>query len=113
MAFFHAEKVRGQYVSYLATKDGLWQNRVRAIVKDKYGFMWFGTWNGLCRYDGYKFKTYKKNPKDLHSIASNHIHYIYKDTSGDLWIETFPSIICRYNYQSDDYTRFKANQLPN
>ncbi|PAC29454.1 hypothetical protein BWI92_15645 [Flectobacillus sp. BAB-3569] len=38
---------------------------------------------------------------------------VYKDTSGDLWIETFPSIICRYNYQSDDYTRFKANQLPN
>ncbi|WP_109745089.1 hybrid sensor histidine kinase/response regulator transcription factor [Arcicella aurantiaca] len=112
MAFFHIENVHGQYFSYLTTKDGLSQNRVRAIVKDRYGFMWFGTWNGLCRYDGYKFKIYKNHPKDLRSIASNRIHYIYKDTSGDLWIETFPSIICRYNYQSDDFTRFKSSQLP-
>src|ERR1044072_2334523 len=97
---------------YLTVKDGLPQNTVQSIVKDKYGFMWFGTWNGLCRYDGYKFKVYNYVARDSTSIANNRIHYIYKDSKGTLWIATFDSFICRYNYEADNFTRFKANQLP-
>jgi signal transduction histidine kinase/DNA-binding response OmpR family regulator/streptogramin lyase len=74
--------------------------------------MWFGTYNGLCRYDGYKFKVYSTIPGDTTSIANNRIHYIYKDPEGTLWITTFNSSICRYNYQTDNFTRFTANQLP-
>src|ERR1044072_7107469 len=70
---------------YLTVKDGLPQNTVQGIVKDKYGFMWFGTWNGLCRYDGYNFKVYNSVPGDTTSIANNRIHYIYKDDTGTLW----------------------------
>lgn len=71
---------------YLTVKDGLPQNTVQSIVKDKYGFMWFGTWNGLCRYDGYKVKVYNTIPGDSNSIANNRIHYIYKDHNGTLWV---------------------------
>jgi len=109
ISYSYAQKI---HFSYLTTKDGLSQNRVRTIIKDKYGFMWFGTWNGLCRYDGYSFKVYKNIPNDNHSIASNRIHYLYKDSNGDLWIETFRSVICRYQYETDNFIRFKPAQLP-
>jgi len=96
---------------YLTVKDGLPQSTVRTIAKDKYGFMWFGTWNGLCRYDGNKFKVYQTIPDDSTSIGNNRIHYIYKDNKGILWIATFNSFICRYNYKTDNFTRFKINEV--
>lgn len=97
---------------YLTVKEGLSQNTVQSIVKDKYGFMWFGTWNGLCRYDGNKFKVYNTIPGDSSSLANNRIHHIYKDPKGILWISTFDSYICRYNYNTDNFTRFRLNQVP-
>jgi ligand-binding sensor domain-containing protein len=87
---------RALYFEYLTFEDGLVQNTVHGIAMDKLGFMWFGTWNGLCRYDGYKFRVYRADPSDSTSLVSNRIHLIYKDTSGTLWISAFDSIVCRY-----------------
>ena len=97
---------------YLTVKDGLPQSTVRSIVKDKYGFMWFGTWNGLARYDGYHFKVYRSIAGDSTSLANNRIHYIYKDSLGDLWVATFNSRISRYNYEQDNFTRFTEDEVP-
>ena len=103
---------RKLHFEYLTVEDGLVQNTVHGIAKDKLGFMWFGTWNGLCRYDGYKFRVYRSVPGDTTSLSSNRIHLIYKDTAGTLWIAAFDSIICRYNYETDNFTRFRPDELP-
>jgi signal transduction histidine kinase/DNA-binding response OmpR family regulator/ligand-binding sensor domain-containing protein len=105
----HAQKLNFEY---LTVKEGLPQNTVRSIVKDKYGFMWFGTWNGLCRYDGYTFKVYRTIPGDTTSIANSRIHHIYKDSAGTLWVTSFANNFSRYNYETDNFTRFKVDQLP-
>ncbi len=97
---------------YLTAEDGLPQSTIRGIVKDRYGFMWFGTWNGLCRYDGYSFKIYRTIPGDTTSIASNRIHYLHKDRQGTIWVSVFNQIVCRYNYETDDFTRYKLADLP-
>lgn len=106
--------VWGQRVSfeYITTHNGLPQNTIRGIVKDKYGFMWFGTWNGLCRYDGYAVKVYRTIPGDTTSLASSRIHYLYKDAKGDIWASVFNQNVCRYNYETDNFTRFKLSDLP-
>ena len=96
---------------YITIKNGLSQNTVRGLVKDKYGFMWFGTWNGLCRYDGYRIKVYRTIPGDSTSITNNRIHQIYKDGQGDLWVATFNASVCRYNYETDNFTRFKWTEV--
>ena len=70
-------------ISYLTSDEGLSQNTVDCILKDSRGFMWFGTWNGLNRYDGYTFKVYKKED-NLHSLSSNFIHSMCEDTEGNL-----------------------------
>lgn len=110
---FGGQLLTAQKLSFehLSVKDGLAQNTVQSIVKDKYGFMWFGTWNGLCRYDGYKFKVYTNIPGDTTSLTNNRIHHIYKDPAGTLWITTFNYFVCRYNDQTDNFTRFKPAQI--
>ncbi len=74
-------------ISFLTSDEGLSQNTVDCILKDSRGFMWFGTWNGLNRYDGYSFKVYKKEDTP-HSLSSNFIYTVCEDTQGNLWIGT-------------------------
>src|SRR5688572_81503 len=61
----------------ISTKEGLSQVSVMCILQDSRGFMWFGTRDGLNRYDGYKFKVYKNVAKDPTSISGNFIQTIY------------------------------------
>ncbi|MBN2611633.1 MAG: response regulator [Bacteroidales bacterium] len=68
--------------------QGLSQNMIDCIYKDKYGFMWFGTLNGLNRFDGYSFRVYKHNPHDKKSISNNYIYCMCGDKFGNLWLGT-------------------------
>ena len=58
---------------HLDINSGLSQNNVMCILQDKQGFMWFGTRDGLNKYDGYKFTVYKNDVKDSNSISNNFI----------------------------------------
>jgi signal transduction histidine kinase/ligand-binding sensor domain-containing protein/DNA-binding NarL/FixJ family response regulator len=98
---------------HITSEDGLAQNTIHGIVKDKYGFLWFGTWGGLCRYDGYKFKVYRYNTNNPKSINNNRIHNIIKDKNQDLWVLTFKEYeLCRYNYETDDFERIPYYKVP-
>jgi two-component system sensor histidine kinase ChiS len=72
----------------LGMKDGLSESTVRTISEDQKGFMWFGSENGLNRYDGYNFTVYLNQKDDPYSISSNQIKYIFNDSKGNLWIGT-------------------------
>ena len=69
---------RQVYISFthLTTTRGLSQSTVNCILKDRFGFMWFGTQDGLNRYDGYNFQVYRNGPGDTSSISSNYIQSI-------------------------------------
>jgi signal transduction histidine kinase/ligand-binding sensor domain-containing protein/DNA-binding response OmpR family regulator len=70
----------------LTSNEGLSQNFVSAIYQDKNGFMWFGTKDGLNRYDGYEFKVYRHNPFDTTSLSGNYISTLFEDSKGRLWV---------------------------
>ncbi|NNJ52404.1 MAG: response regulator, partial [Ignavibacteriaceae bacterium] len=72
----------------LTVADGLPENSVRCILQDHLGYMWFGTQNGLVKYDGYSMKVYQPDPDNSLSISYRQIHTIYEDNSGNLWIGT-------------------------
>ena len=93
----------------LTNQDGLSQSTVNGIVKDKYGFMWFATEDGLNRYDGYKFKIYRNNPNDPTSIKSNYIQSLYEDRLGNIWAGTLGSL-CLYNRKSDSFSTFLVDE---
>src|SRR4030042_6425283 len=74
--------------SHITVDDGLSQNTINGIVKDKFGFMWFGTWNGLCKYDGYKFTIYRSEIDNTKTISNNRIHYVYRDSDENIWVSS-------------------------
>jgi len=65
--------------AWLGIDQGLSNNFVRCIYQDKNGFMWFGTYDGLNRYDGYEFKTFRNNFKNNRSLINNWINAIGED----------------------------------
>ncbi|MDZ7362715.1 MAG: response regulator [candidate division KSB1 bacterium] len=73
---------------HLTIDDGLSQNAVFAMLQDHQGFIWFGTKDGLNRYDGYSFTVYQHNPFDLTSLSANYITALFEDSRGVIWIGT-------------------------
>jgi PAS domain S-box-containing protein len=89
----------------LTANDGLSQSWVRIIMQDIYGFMWFGTDDGLNRYDGYSFHVYKNNLQDEYSISNNTILTMNEDHAGDLWVGTRRGL-SRYDRENDRFIRY-------
>ncbi len=72
-------------VRYLGIDQGLSNNAVTCIYKDHHGFMWFGTYDGLNRYDGYSFHVFRNIIGDSTSLADNHIFCISSDNRNRIW----------------------------
>jgi signal transduction histidine kinase/ligand-binding sensor domain-containing protein len=72
----------------ISAADGLPDDIVYSILQDRQGFMWFGTGNGLTRYDGYQFTVYHSDPSDPASLAHDTVYTIYQARNGDLWVGT-------------------------
>lgn len=96
--------------SHITTTDGLSQSTVKCILKDRYGFMWFGTYDGLNKYDGTKFTVYKHVHKDSNSISSSNILSIFEDHLGNLWIGTNEGGLSLYDRRYDRFINYRANE---
>ena len=68
--------------------DGLPQSTVSDIIQDREGFLWFGTWDGLVRYDGYKFLTFRSDVNDSTTLSNNNVRGLFLDSSGFIWAMT-------------------------
>jgi len=92
----------------LSLKDGLSQSSIRCISQDDKGFLWFGTLDGLNKYDGYSFKKYYSG-KDSTTLPSNIINVIYKTKENDLIIGTDKGV-CMYNKFKDNFIRINNDK---
>ena len=84
--------------------NGLSNDRVSSIVKEKNGFVWIGTDNGLNRYDGNKIKIYNKQNS---ALSSNDIATLLIDSKGKIWIGTFGGGLNLYNPSDDKFVVYK------
>jgi ligand-binding sensor domain-containing protein/signal transduction histidine kinase/CheY-like chemotaxis protein/AraC-like DNA-binding protein len=103
-------QVEGQNIAFnhLTVEHGLSNNAVLSITQDKQGFMWYGTSNGLNRYDGHVFKVYKMNPADSTTLSSDNILSLFCDRSGTLWIGTSNGVN-KYDPANDAFVRVPLN----
>ncbi len=76
---------------HLTVSQGLSQGSVVCMLQDRQGFMWFGTQDGLNRFDGYGFTVFKHSPSDPASLNDNFVITIAEDSSGRLWVGTLNS----------------------
>ena len=95
------------YRSY-QVEDGLSHNSVWAVMQDKQGFLWFGTVDGLNRFDGNSFKIYKKQQGDSLSIGNNFIHCLKEDSHGHFLVGTKQGLYL-FNRENETFSHVKLN----
>lgn len=96
---------------HFTSVDGLSQRSVADIIQDKKGYIWFGTRDGLNKFDGQKFVIYRHTTTDHHSLSNSNIHVIYEDREGSLWIGTERGLN-KYDPVSDRFIRYLFSDSP-
>lgn len=91
--------------SHLDNSNGLSNNQVECIFRDSRGFMWFGTNQGLNRYDGQNFKIYKHNRNDPASIPFDRVTYIQEDSENRLWLQVGGTNYVVYDFKTESFIR--------
>jgi signal transduction histidine kinase/ligand-binding sensor domain-containing protein/CheY-like chemotaxis protein len=89
-----------------SVEDGFSPSNVFSIIQDSRGFMWFGAENGLTRYDGYNFKTFKHDPDDERTLSDNCILSICEDNTGALWLGTMYGGLNKYDSEKDIFYHY-------
>lgn len=92
---------------HLSIKDGLSQSAIHTMLQDQQGFMWFGTSDGLDKYDGYTFKAYKHQPFDSTSLSTNNIEYMIQARDGTLWIGTDGGGLNAFDVQTETFKQYR------
>jgi ligand-binding sensor domain-containing protein/signal transduction histidine kinase len=94
------------YFSHYQVENGLSNNAVMCSMQDHHGFMWFGTRDGLNRFDGLSFKVFRNNPANSNSIGSNAITCLYEDEENAIWAGTEKGIY-KYDETTERFTQLK------
>lgn len=87
-------------------RDGLSHNTVFCAIQDRSGFMWFGTNEGLNRFDGYTFKVYEYDSRDSLSLIQNRVNSMCEASDGTIWICTEDGV-CTYHPETDSFHPFR------
>jgi signal transduction histidine kinase/ligand-binding sensor domain-containing protein/DNA-binding response OmpR family regulator len=90
-------------LKHYSTEDGLSHDRVLCMTKDSEGFMWFGTWDGINRFDGHNFIAYKARPGDSSNLKNNKIRNIVEDKLGYLWVKTYDNEVYRFDKRTEKF----------
>jgi signal transduction histidine kinase/ligand-binding sensor domain-containing protein/DNA-binding response OmpR family regulator len=107
--FLSSELIGAEYnISVLTNEDGLSNSSITTIFQDHDGLMWFGTWDGLNRYNGREFDVFKPDPSDKNTICNNIIRQIVEESPTVLWIATDRGLN-RYDRQSRRFDAFFVN----
>ncbi|HJV78643.1 MAG TPA: two-component regulator propeller domain-containing protein [Paludibacter sp.] len=106
--FFFSNTIKAVEFSFRHYKaeDGLTINTVRSIIQDRSGFIWFGTEDGLNRFDGHSFKEYRTSKVATNFIGSNYISALLEDSKGNIWIGTDDGVTV-YHPLTEKFTHFE------
>ena len=95
----------------VALPDEIINGTLNNMTQDPKGYLWGCTFGGgIFRYDGVNFKTYKHDPLNPASIASNNAEFIYQDKSGFIWVGTFGSGLEKFDPETGTFTHYKHNE---
>ncbi|MDR2496734.1 MAG: response regulator [Tannerellaceae bacterium] len=100
---FAVEILRMEWIN---DRNGLSQNTVRCIMQDNKGFMWFGTINGLNRYNGKEFTVMLPQTGNVASLPDSRIRSLQEDSRGYIWIRTTTNVFCCYDPRLERFVDF-------
>lgn len=85
-------EIKSYAIKTYTVNNGLPSKATTCAIKDKNGFLWVGTENGLCRFDGYNFKTFINTPGDSTSLTNNYVNAVVEDKRGRIWVGTLDGL---------------------
>src|SRR5512139_2575981 len=94
---------------HFSVQQGLSNSFVNCLIHDRTGFIWFGTDDGLNRFDGYEVKVFRSIPNDKSSISENIIWALWEDNSGKLWIGTKSGGLNKYDPLTNKFDHWKLD----
>lgn len=97
------EAVNNLNFDFYSQEHGLSNNQIHCIHQDKKGWMWFGTSQGVCRFDGYKFTVFKNDPEDSTSLKGNLVRAIFEDSKGQIWVGTEEGGLNKFNRDKENF----------
>ena len=100
------------FFTHYSSEDGLSQNTVMGILQDYKGNMWFATWNGLNKFDGYSFKVYKAKLGSQIALTNDRMDQICEDKFGFLWLQTYDNHAYRFDPSTERFERVPAENEP-
>ena len=92
---------QGIFTEYTAI-DGMAHNNIHEIYTDSQGYVWLCTWSGVSRFDGYTFKNYCTDPKNM-PVRNNRFRSVDEDKAGNLWFRTYDDHIYRFNRLTEEF----------
>ncbi|MBN1484172.1 MAG: GAF domain-containing protein [Chloroflexia bacterium] len=98
----------GRYVKFghVSLEQGLSQSNVSSILQDSRGYLWFGTEDGLNRYNGYSMRLFEHDPQEPHSLAHNDINALFEDQQGNLWVGTHGAGLDRFDPTTGEFSHY-------
>jgi diguanylate cyclase (GGDEF)-like protein len=96
---------------HVTMEQGLSQADVMTVMQDSVGYMWFGTENGLNRYDGYEMRRYQRAHGQPDGLSHDFIWKIAEDKAGNLWLATDGGGVARWNRATDTFTSYRHDAL--
>lgn len=94
----------------LSNRNGISQSNINDILQDRNGFLWFATYDGLNKYDGYTYKVYRRNQEDKTTLSSNGIIKLFEDKNGYLYFGTNTTGVVLHDPRTEEFTNYQHNQ---
>jgi signal transduction histidine kinase/ligand-binding sensor domain-containing protein/DNA-binding response OmpR family regulator len=96
------------YFMHYGTENGLSQHTVTDILQDEKGFMWFSTWDGLSKFDGYTFTTYRLPAGNSIESRSSRIDNLYEDKYNNIWVLSYDNQAYRFNVETESFSALNS-----
>jgi len=100
----------GGLTTHIGFKEGFPPSTVYAIIKDHKGFMWYGSSDGLWKFDGYRHTVYRHDPKNKNSLSANFIRCLQEDSKGNIWVGTLSNGLNKFDPVTNSFRRYIHDQ---
>ncbi|MEI7423292.1 MAG: two-component regulator propeller domain-containing protein [Prolixibacteraceae bacterium] len=97
---------------FYSQEQGLSNNQIHCVLQDKKGWMWIGTSQGICRFDGYRFTVFKNDPDDSTSLKGNLVRTIFEDRKGQLWVGTENGGLNKFDREKENFKHYFYHTEP-
>jgi signal transduction histidine kinase/ligand-binding sensor domain-containing protein/DNA-binding response OmpR family regulator len=94
---------------HFSVAQGMTEPIVYSVIQDMEGYLWFGTWEGMEKFDGYQFTSYRHIPNNPNSISKVFVQTLYEDKEGIIWVGTYDGLE-KFDKKTNSFTHYKPHK---